>query len=353
VNDSNDKVLFQEQSGPAGTLGIMTLNRPKALNALDHDMFLAMRDHFLTWQQDPNIRAIIIRGNGERAFCAGGDIRRVYEAKQNNDASIINLFADEYRLNYAISKCKKPYIALTHGITMGGGIGISLHGSHRIGAETLTLAMPETGIGLFPDIGGTYLYAQLPDALGTYAALTGARFNITDALSLNLIDYHIPFEQHDELITTLQQNEQSIDDILKSFHVTSTTPSSVETLKQVNHHFNHETVELIIESLQSASDDWSQKVLATLAKKSPLSLKISLQHLSLVREHDLAYCLKQDFRLISRFLAGHDFYEGIRALLIDKTQQPTWQHASVADVTQAEVDAYFAPLPDGDIQLGL
>src|ERR1051326_5226588 len=191
-----DDVLFERR----GALGLITLNRSKALNALTRDMCIAMRAKLGEWARDEAVKTVAIRGDGERAFCAGGDIRALYNAGMEKSPSAIDFYRDEYRLNAAIKHFPKPYVALLHGIVMGGGVGVSVHGSHRVGNETVSFAMPETGIGLFPDVGGSYFLPRLPGEIGMYVALTGERLNAADSLYAGVLTHIVPASATEELL---------------------------------------------------------------------------------------------------------------------------------------------------------
>lgn len=344
-------VLFEEMKGAGGNLGVITLNRPAALNSLNHDMITAMHFTLQKWGTASHIKAVVIRAAEGRAFCAGGDIRLVYERAQDRNPLMTEFFNEEYQLNRCIYHFPKPYIALLDGITMGGGVGVSMHGSHRVGTERLLFAMPETGIGFFPDVGGTYFLPRLPDLTGYYLGLTGARIKVDDCAALGLVTHKVNHDVLDQvmdaLISTAYQNDDahaSVTNILSKF----TSPISASVVSGAQHEIQHcfadVTVEAIMERLQQSSHLLCQEACSAMQKKSPTSLKVTLQALNNGKNMDFDACMRQEFRLVSRFLLAHDFIEGIRALIIDKDQTPRWQPDTLAKVSIQTIEDYFAPL---------
>ncbi|KTC88532.1 enoyl-CoA hydratase/isomerase family protein [Legionella cincinnatiensis] len=336
-----DEVLFTQE----GSLGVITLNRPGALNALTLTMILKMQRQLSLWKEDETVHAVVVRAGPGNAFCAGGDIRSLYFSGQVNDAEQMQFFWHEYRLNHFIHHLSKPYISLIDGIVMGGGVGISMHGSHPIASERLVFAMPETSIGFFPDIGASYLLTRCPGSLGIYLGLTGNRLGALDAMKAGLVKKIVSSEQMPVLFDALMNEDLSkdaferVDRCLQDF----ARVSSAEEVSQplINVCFAHPTVEMIRESLQNAEGEWAKDVDATLAKKSPLSLKVTLAQLQKAKGLTLAQCLQMDYDIVSHFMHGNDFYEGVRALLIDKDKNPKWSPARLDLVTEDIVQAYF------------
>lgn len=332
-------------------IAVITLNRPERLNALNGEMILAMTKELTKWQHDDEVKAVVIRANGEKAFCAGGDIRKLYEAQHHPKTDVLTFFGEEYRLNRQIHHYAKPYVALIHGIDMGGGVGISVHGSHRVVSEKITFAMPETGIGFFPDVGGSYFLARCPGFIGTYLALTGARVHASDALFLGFADMHVPHEKFNDVITTLQHaawNDDAHRVVSNMLHTLTTKieTSHFESLQvKIDQHFCFDSIEEIVQSLeQDTEDDWCQKTLEILRKVSPTSLKVTLKQMREGAKRDFDECMQMEYRMVHHFLDGHDFYEGIRAAIIDKDQAPKWQPAQLSDVSDPVVDSYFKPV---------
>jgi enoyl-CoA hydratase/carnithine racemase len=343
-------ILFEEMPGTDGNLGIITLNRPAVLNSLNHDMIVAMHPQLIKWAQSPDIKAVVIRAVEGRAFCAGGDLRLTYDRAKQQNPLMTEFFYDEYHLNRCIYHYSKPYIALLDGITMGGGVGLSIHGSHRVATERLLFAMPETGIGFFPDVGGTYFLPRLSDAAGYYLGLTGARIKADDCTALGLTNHKINHDAIPDLLSALANTaftsdaRASVTDIIASFDTKLAGSPLQDARSEIKNCFTAASVEAIINQLTASTSQVCQEALAALQKKSPTSLKVTLAALNNGRDLDFDACMQQEFRLVSRFLLGHDFIEGIRAVIIDKDQSPVWQPALLAEVSQQTVMDYFAPL---------
>jgi len=333
-------VLFEQLPGNQGDIGVITLNRPNVLNALNHDMVNAMLVQLKDWQSNDSIKAVVIKANGDRAFCAGGDLRHTHTAMEA-------FFRDEYLLNQQIFHFPKPYIALLDGITMGGGVGISLHGSHRVVSEKILFAMPETGIGFFPDVGGTYFLPRLPQHAGYYLGLTGARLKSDDCVILGIAQYKVPHSQFNELCNTLANTvfsddaNQSVSNVIHQFAVTTDVALLAQHMLQLDNWFAKQTVEEIIEALQASNNPFADDTIKMLEKKSPTSLKVSLAAMQRGQHLDFDDCMKMEFQLTCRFLQEHDFKEGVRAVIIDKDQNPQWNPPSLAAVTPSAVAAYF------------
>ena len=351
---SEPELLLERQ----GSLGLITLNRPKALNALNLNMIRTLTPQLAAWARDPAITAVLIEGAGEKAFCAGGDVRAVYEdglamkrGVAGAGALTREFFYEEYQLNAAIKFFPKPYIALLNGITMGGGIGLSAHGSHRIVTENALLAMPETGIGLFPDVGGTYLLSRAPDHLGTYAALAGARLSADDAILIGLATHKIPAAALPNLTDNLAGG-QPVESALAAFAVDANASCPLALHRAaIRTHFAPAAVEEIIKSLAADPAEWAQKTAAQLKTLSPTSLKVTHEALRRAKTLSFAECLKMEYRLSQACMARHDFYEGIRALLVDKDKAPRWNPSRLEDVDESMVAAHFAEPAAGDLAL--
>lgn len=335
-----------------GALGLLTLNRPQALNALNTVMVDAMVAALRHCAGNDAITAVAITGAGGKAFCAGGDIRLIHDlGKAGRQAEALDFWAREYRLNAMIHRFPKPYIALIDGVVMGGGVGVSLHGSHRLAGPNYLFAMPEVGIGFFPDVGATYALPRLPGAMGTYLAVTGARLRRADALALGLATHSITGEETDTLLDALAAG-QGVEAVLPRFHEAAGEAPIMAQRAAIDHHFGKESLAAIIASLEAAGpeDGFAAQTLAQMQLKSPLSMAISFEQMRRGRGLDFAAAMALEYRIVSRIVYGHDFYEGVRALLIDRDNRPRWQPDAVAGVTPAMVAAYFAPLsPDLDV----
>ncbi|HEX3811071.1 MAG TPA: enoyl-CoA hydratase/isomerase family protein [Rhizomicrobium sp.] len=339
-------VLFEQR----GAAGIITLNRPKALNALTHGMCIAMKAKLDEWANDAAIKSVIIQSTGEKAFCAGGDIRSLYESGINKTPYAKNFYRDEYILDAAIKHFPKPYVALLKGIVMGGGVGVSVHGSHRVADETVVFAMPETGIGLFPDVGGSYFIPRCPGELGLYFALTGHRLKTADTLYTGIATHFVPAQDTAALIELLARGD-SPDDVLAAMAHAPGEPPLTGHRAAIDEMFSGASVEEILARLDARGDDWSSETAKTLRTKSPTSLKVTYRQISEGKLREFDECMKMEWRMVNRIIAGHDFYEGVRALIIDKDNAPKWQPADLAHVSDADVDAYFAPLLSSELSL--
>lgn len=346
-----DEVLFERK----GALGLILLNRPKALNALTLNMCEVLTERLKAWAADDRVKAVVIRGTGEKAFCAGGDVVRLYEDGKAGRPYPYQFWSTEYRLNTLIKRYPKPYVALIDGIVMGGGVGISVHGGYRIATDRTMFAMPETGIGLFPDVGGGYFLPRLSGSAGMYLGLTGKRLKGPDCVALGLAEALIPHDRLAGLEAKLASDAVSdLDEIsflIGQFAdpVKDAPISSDQT--SIGRHFSLGAVEAIMESLAREDSAWAAEQLKILKGKSPTSLKITFRQIREGAGLKFEDCIKMEWRLANRCATGHDFYEGVRALLIDKDNTPRWSPATLAEVTDADVDAYFAPLADKELDL--
>lgn len=329
-----------------GVAGVLTLNRPKALNALTHGMVRDIAGALTQWADDAGVARIIIRGAGDRAFCAGGDIRVVHDqgrAGRQNEA--LQFWRDEYRMNRQIKRYTKPYIALIDGIVMGGGVGVSEHGSHRVAGDKYNYAMPEVGIGFFPDVGGTYALPRLPFHAGTYLALTGQRIGRADALALGLVTHAVASKDLPAVEASLAAGDD-IETTLKIFAAPDEPAPLLEHRDVIDRNFRLPTVAAIMESLGRESGTFAAKTLATMQTKSPLSMAIALEQMRRGATLDFEEAMRTEMRIVTRIVHGHDFYEGVRAAIIDKDQKPVWRPATIDGVRDADVQAYFAPIAD-------
>jgi len=333
--DSKD-ILFRRE----GRLGHITLNRPKALNALTRHMCTAMLAQLRLWKDDPEIRAVVIDAVPGRAFCAGGDIRAISQMGKRRDGSAAEFFADEYRLNAAVKHFGKPYIALIGGIAFGGGVGISIHGSQRVASENALFAMPETAIGLFPDVGGTYALPRLPGEIGMYLALTGARLGPADMRYTKIATHYVPNAKFGEIVQRLSNGEDA-EMILLGIAAEPGPPPLASHREGVDRVFAQGSVEAILNALEDEGE-WGKQTAASLATRSPTSLKITFRAMREGRSMDFDSCMRMEYRITMRALEGHDFYEGVRAALIDKDQRPIWQPESLAVIDDNEIARYFA-----------
>jgi enoyl-CoA hydratase len=306
------------------------------------------------FEADPTVRCVLLDGEGSRGLCAGGDIRAIHESGRRQDGAAELFWREEYILNARIAKYSKPYIAIMDGITMGGGIGLAAHGSHRIVTERSRIAMPEVGIGFVPDVGGTWLLSQAPGELGTYLALTGETIGAGDTIRAGLADIIVPSERLPAMIDALaslgsHSDPDAVDGVLR-WH--SRSPD-IEVLWQhrrtIDMCFDHDSVEGIVSALATASDEFALSTRRSLLAKSPTSLKIALRLLRLARHsRQLEECLLREYRAAVHCLQEHDLYEGIRAAVIDKDRAPQWQPRSLEAVSDSDVETYLAPVESGE-----
>jgi len=350
-------ILFEEISGKEGNLGLVTLNRPQALNALTHEMIISLHQQLIQWENDPKLKAVVICAAPGRAFCAGGDLRLVYDKHQVKDSSIFQFFRDEYRLNHYIFHYTKPYISILNGITMGGGAGISINGSHCIATENLVFAMPETGIGFFPDVGGSYFLSRLPYGLGFYLGLTGARLSADDCIGIRLMQFKSHSSNIPDLIKALADTplggnaREKVNHVLSKFQQSPQLSSLTEQYPFISKYFIKHDIEEIMTALDSHKTPWHQETLGLLKTKSPTSLKITLKEIHEGARRDFGQCMQMEYHLMWHFIQEHDFFEGIRAVLIDKTQNPSWLPGKLNEISQEDVESFFIPLGGEAAQL--
>lgn len=339
-------ILFEVRDG----LGLVTLNRPAALNALTLEMCRVYERQLGAWAEDKAVRAVLIQGSGERAFCAGGDVRAIWRAGKAREPLTAEFFQAEYRMNRRIKVFPKPHIAVLDGVTMGGGVGISIHGSHRIATERTLFAMPETGIGLFPDVGTTHFLPRIRGGLGLYLGLTGARLHAADALFCGIATHYVPAARLGDLVPALARGSD-IGAVLGEFAADPGQAALSAQRSSIDRCFVQDTLEAVLDALAQEPGDWAAKTLEGLKTRcSPTSLKLTFEALRRGAKLDFDAAMIMEYRLSQACMAGHDFYEGIRALLIDKDNAPKWDPATLAGVTQELVDAHFEAPPGGDLR---
>ncbi|MEW2129983.1 enoyl-CoA hydratase/isomerase family protein [Streptomyces sp. NPDC005435] len=340
-------VLFRTR----GHAAHITLNRPEALNSLTHEMVLRIDEALTGWEHDPAVETVVITGAGERGLCAGGDIRAIHDDARDGDGTASAAFwRDEYRLNARIARYPKPYVAVMDGIVMGGGVGISAHGSVRVVTERSRVAMPETGIGFVPDVGGTHLLALAPGELGTHLALTGAPVGAGDALLCGLADHYLPSGSVPAFLDDLAA--LPVRDAVAR-HVQPPPPAGLAAQRQwIDACYAAGTVEQLLHRLLAHEDPAAKEAARALLTKSPTALKVTLAALRRARRlGPLERVLDQEYRVSCACLRGPDLVEGIRAQVIDKDRRPRWSPATLAEVTEADVERYFTPLGERDLGL--
>jgi enoyl-CoA hydratase len=344
VNEAD--ILFERR----GTAGLVALNRPHALNAVSHDMVRLLAQQLAEWENDPAVTRVIITANCGRAFSAGGDLRALYDlGRAGHYDEALGFFRDEYALNARIKRYRKPYVALIDGIVMGGGVGVSVHGSHRVAGDRFMFAMPEVGIGFFPDIGATWFLPRLPGELGSYCALTGERLNVADGVAAGVATHRVASAKFPELVEALC-SAVSVDALLGAFAEPAGEGPVMARRIAIDRLLQGERVEDILgrldaEAATNGTDAaFAQATAALIRTKSPTSLKIVLAQMRRGSRLDFTECMRTEFRIVSRVMRGHDFYEGIRAVIVDKDQAPRWQPPTLDAVSAAEVERHFAPL---------
>ncbi|GBD43402.1 putative enoyl-CoA hydratase echA8 [bacterium HR40] len=348
---SSEDIHFAQR----GALGLVTLDRPKALHALTHDMVRRLSRAAALWKDDPTIGAVLVRATPGRAFCAGGDIRAIVDVLQRDGVeAACRFFFDEYRMNWRIAHFPKPWIALLDGITMGGGVGISVHGSHRLVTENTIFAMPETGIGFFPDVGGTFFLPRLPWRAGMHLGLTGERLDAGDCLALGIAQAFVPAARLSDLVDALARLPaadlaRQVDRAIATFAREPGPSRLAGERTRLESVYAADDFASLIANLEREPSGFGARVLATLADKSPLSLRVTFLQLRRGAALAFADCMRLEYRLVHRFLACGEFAEGVRALVIDKDRRPRWRHASWWEVDEGEVEGFFAPLAGPDL----
>jgi enoyl-CoA hydratase/carnithine racemase len=333
-------------------VAFITLNRPGALNALSLAMILELRDLFERFSEDPELHAVLLRGAGDKAFCAGGDIRALYQSFKSSGTLHREFFAAEYPVDYLLYDYPKPYIVVMDGITMGGGMGLAQGSRLRIVGERTRMAMPEVAIGFFPDVGGSYFLSRLPGKLGLYLALTGIQIRGADAMYCRLADFHLPpgavAKLNDEL-GALRWSDDHDADVRQCIAAAEVPASAAQTLPPlraaIDAHFSKPTVQAIIESLESEARGeyagWASQTATLMRSRSPTMLSVTLRQLARGAGMSLADCFRMELGMAAHSFIQGDFVEGVRAVLIDKDNAPRWQPGQIEEVTEDSIEAFF------------
>ena len=350
--NSEREILFERR----GSAGVVTLNRPQALNAVTLIMVRALREQLDAWRDDPAVSRVVITGAGGRAFSAGGDLRQVYDlGLTGRQSEALVYWREEYALNWIIKRYPKPYVALLDGIVMGGGVGVSVHGSHRVAGDKFMFAMPEVAIGFFPDVGATWFLPRMPGRIGTYCAVTGERLRAADGVAAGVATHRVPSSKFPELLDGLC-GSAGVDDVIGAFVQPTESGVLLAHRATIDHVFAADTVETILANLDRVAQtgglqtEWAAATVATIRSRSPTSLKLALAQVQRGRSWTFEECMRAEFRIVSRVVYGHDFYEGVRALIIDKDNQPRWRPGTLREVGVADIERYFAPL-EHELQL--
>ena len=349
---SDAEVLFETR----GNIGLITLNRPKALNSLTHGMCVEIKRQLDEWAVMPSVQAAVVIGAGEKAFCAGGDVVKVTQSYKAGTTEWRDFFHDEYLMNIAIAEFPKPYISLVDGIAMGGGVGVSIPGDLWVATEKTLFAMPETGLGLFPDVGGGWFLPRLPGETGMYLALTGARLKAPDLYALGIASHVVASEKVGDVIAAFAAAEiKELDDaraVLDRFHADPEPAPLAEVMDEIDGAFAGVRVEEILHTLELNEDDWSQKQFKILMSKSPTSLKLTFAQLRRGEVLDnFRDNMRMEYRMVNHVMRGHDFFEGVRAILVDKDNAPSWAPASLDEVSEEEIDGYFESLGADELKI--
>lgn len=341
---SSDDVILDR----VGSAAVIRLNRPKALNSINLPMVRAIRAALDDAAEGASVSCVVLSGEGDRGLCAGGDIRVLFELGKADDAEATRFWREEFPLNYVIAHYPKPYVALMDGITMGGGVGLASHSRHRVVTERTRLAMPETGIGYFPDVGTSWLLPKAPGEVGTWMGLTGLEVTAADAIFAGLADLSVPSDELPKLVQALgalaaDADDAAVEAVLQSFAV---SPGESELQKNhaiIDRCFAYDNVEDILAALDAEEGDFSGRTREAILKRSPTSLKLTLRLLRAGRDSPgLVECLEREFAAGVEILRHHDFYEGVRAAIIDKDRDPKWSPATLQEVGRKAIDLYFA-----------
>lgn len=342
--NSESEILFERR----GCAGFVTLNRPYALNAATDNMVRQLAKQLDLWENDSAIDRVVLRAVGERAFCAGGDIRALYEQYRAGEVQkSIDFWREEYTLNNRIKQYPKPYVSLIDGIVMGGGVGLSVHGAYRVAGDRYSFAYPEVGIGFFPDVGATHLLPRLPGKIGLWIGLTGLRVNADDGLYCGLATHRIASAEFSELQRALTTDE-SVPEILATFAEDRQKGRLEENHPLIDRIFALSSVEEILGALDGEMSEAAAKFARAIREKSPTSLKIAFEQVQRGGALDFAEAMRTEFRIVNRVAREPEFYEGIRAVVIDKDNAPKWNPAALEAVTAEKVASYFAPLADAE-----
>ncbi len=339
--EQSDEVLTRVDGG----VGLITLNRPKAINSLNQNMVDALSAVLTRWENDDAVRAVVLAGTGDRGLCAGGDLVPLYYSMRKDGVEARRFWRDEYLLNGQIGRFAKPYVALMDGIVMGGGVGVSAHGSVRVVTDTSKVAMPEVGIGFIPEVGQMYLLSRAPGALGLHAALTGAPFTGADAIALGIADHYVPHGELDGFAQAIVA--EGVESAL-AHHAMQPPASELAAQREwIDECYSKDTVADIVAALRKHDAGPANNAANLIATRSPIALSVAFEGLRRAAKLEtLEDVLIQDYRMASASSRSHDFVEGIRAQIIDKDRNPKWSPATLAEITAADVEAYFAPVDD-------
>jgi enoyl-CoA hydratase len=341
VSEESDEVLSRVDNG----VGLITLNRPKAINSLNHNMVNALRAVLTRWESDDAVRAVVLSGAGERGLCAGGDVVAVYDSARKDGVEVRRFWRDEYLLNGQIARFGKPFVSLMDGIVMGGGVGVSAHANTRVVTETSKVAMPEVGIGFVPDVGGAFLLSRAPGELGLYAGLTGATFSGSDAIAMGFADCYVPHSELDAFTRAIIADGP--ESAVAGYSI-EPPPSILAAQRDwIDECFAGDTVRDIIAALREHDAAAAQDAADVIASRSPIAVSVALEAVRRAAKLEtLEDVLIQDYRVSSASVSSQDLVEGIRAQIIEKDRNPKWSPATLTAITAADIEAYFEPVED-------
>ena len=334
----------------------VTLSRPQVLNALNIDMIRAMATNISIWKNSSDVSAVVIEGEGDKAFCAGGDVVGIYHARESNPRLGEDFFKEEYILNTEIKNFSKPWIALLDGVSMGGGLGLAVHGSHRIVTEKVIAGMPETSIGLFPDVGGGYFLSRLKGQVGLFIALTCYRLNAEDCIYSGIATNYVKHSDISTIVKNINKigkniNHGYISEILLPYEIPVKNAPLSKIMDKINWHFKHDNIGLIFASLKATGEEWEENILKILSEKSPTSLAITIKQIRDSKNMSFTDCMIMEYRMSQACMKGHDFYEGVRANLVDKDRNPKWFPESINKVNISIINSHFKSLKEKDLFL--
>lgn len=351
-------ILFNRR----GHLGLITLNRPKALNALNIGMVREMRQKLMEWESDDEIHAVVVMGSGDRAFCAGGDVVSIYKSGQawkengcQGEAEWRDFFHDEYLLNATIFHYSKPYVAILNGIVMGGGVGVSVHGSHRVATENTLFAMPETGLGLIPDVGGGYFMPRLPGNAGMYLALKGDRLKAADCRAFGVCNSYVPVEKISDLLDEMEKqtklDKDRVSILLAKFNEDAGEGVIAANRDKIDQYFDAENLRDIFDRLWANGGEWALDQLKILKRMSPTSMLVTFQQMKRGATMEFNDVMKMEYCIVNEIMKGEDFYEGVRAILLEKDMKPFWMPEKYKEISDEMVEAHFQTPESGPLDL--
>lgn len=343
TDHSTDEIRFEKR----GRAGIVILDRPKALNALTLPMVVAMKRQLDDWAADTGVAHVVLTSSSEKAFCAGGDIRRIHDMGKAKEPGLTDFFHEEYVLNRAIHRFPKPFTSLIDGICMGGGVGLSAHAPYRVGSEKTLFAMPEVSIGFFPDVGGTHMLSRMPGETGAYLAMTGGRLKAADCLHIGFLSHYVPSARMGELLAALCEASDPAPVLAGIAEDAGPAPMASQR-GAIDRLFGGDDAAAILARLEAESGadaEWAHGIAAGIRTKSPTSVAVALHQVRIGGSLSFEECMRIEFRIVSHILEGHDFYEGVRSVLIDRDNAPDWRPATIADLDRRAIEAHFTTVP--------